>query len=71
MTRDKDHCMAKTSQENISKNQAGSPKDTLVLSAVGLWAGFLETIDRMPTVYLDLEKLPIWGKDWRGERLKA
>ena len=28
-------------------------------------------IDRVPTVFLDLEKLQTWDKDWRGERLKA
>ena len=33
--------------------------------------GVSETIDRVPTVFLDLEKLPTWDKDWRGGRLKA
>ena len=33
--------------------------------------GVLETIAQVPTVFLDLEKLPTWGKDWRGESLKA
>ena len=31
----------------------------------------LETIDQMPTAFLDLEKIPTWDKDWRGKRLKV
>ena len=27
--------------------------------------GVSETIDRVLTVFLDLEKLPTWDKDWR------
>ena len=27
--------------------------------------------DQVLIVFLDLEKLPTWNKDWRGERLKA
>ena len=30
-----------------------------------LVGGVLETIDRVPAVFLDLEKLPTLGKDWR------
>ena len=33
--------------------------------------GVLETIDWVPTVFLDLEKLPTLDKDWWGERLKG
>ena len=33
--------------------------------------GVSETVNRVSTVFLDLEKLPTWGKDCRGERLKA
>ena len=33
--------------------------------------GVLETIDGVPTVFLDLEKLPTWDKDRWGERLKG
>ena len=28
------------------------------------WAGF-GTIDQVPTVFLNLEKLPTWNKDWQ------
>ena len=69
-TRDKDHRTAKTSQQNISKNQARPTKDTLVLSAVGLWRRVSETIDRVVSVFLD-KKATNMGQGLVGQRLKA
>ena len=59
------------SEESLAKWRAATYimeiKEKHLLSQAAVDA----VISSTTAVFLDLEKLPTWDKDWRGERLKA